>query len=59
LIVVNPLLQDVWDDREFFKWDDRMIQVVSREGLYKLKRLAGRQQDQLDIDKLGLGGDDK
>lgn len=54
LILVNENLQDVWDQREAFEWKNRQVQVVSPEGLIKMKRLAGRDQDLLDLKKLGF-----
>ena len=54
LILVNKNLQDVWDQREVFEWKNRKVQVVSPEGLIKMKRLAGRDQDLLDLKKLGF-----
>lgn len=57
LILVTPVLEEVWSDRETYEVGDQKIQVVSREGLGKMKRAAGRPQDLADLDQLGL--DDK
>ena len=57
LIQSRPAFEDVWTDRELFQWQDGQIQVVSANGLAKMKRLAGRDQDLLDIKQLGLGDD--
>ena len=54
LVVVNALLEDVWQDREVFEWKGRMVPVVSALGLCKMKRLASRDQDILDIKMLGF-----
>lgn len=54
LIVVTPILDDVWAGREAFEWQGRKIKVVSREGLAKMKRLAGRRIDLADLEQLGL-----
>jgi len=51
-------LQPVWDDRDVFEWQGRQVQIVSAEGLARMKRLAGRDQDLLDLKQLGLGSDD-
>jgi hypothetical protein len=59
LILVNKNLQDVWDEREAFEWKNRQVQVVSPEGLIKMKRLAGRDQDLLDLKKLGFIDDEE
>ena len=54
LLIVNPLLQDVWDGREVFDWKGRRVQIVSADGLAQMKRLAGRDQDLLDLNQLGF-----
>jgi hypothetical protein len=54
LLLLPKYLEDVWDDREFFEWKGKKIQVVSRYGLEKMKRLSGRDQDLLDLKKLGI-----
>ena len=38
---------------EVAPWKDREILVISRDGLIRMKRLAGRDQDRLDLKKLG------
>jgi hypothetical protein len=58
LVVVTPALEQVWSDRELFEWQDRRIKVVSAEGLATMKRLAGRDQDLLDLKMLGFERDD-
>lgn len=58
LILVTPGLQSVWDDRLLVEWEGRRVPVVSRRGLIKMKRLAGRPQDLADIEALErLDGD--
>ena len=60
LVIVTSVLQSVWDSREIFDWKGRHVQVVSSDGLAKMKRLAGRDQDLLDLKMLGfLDGEDK
>ena len=54
LLLVGPSIQSVWDSRGTAAFNGRQIPVVSREGLKKLKLLAGRKQDLLDIEQLGL-----
>jgi hypothetical protein len=49
LILVSPFLQDVWDTREQLLVEGRRLQVVSRAGLTKMKRVAGRPQDLADL----------
>lgn len=55
LLVVNAQLEDVWRDRGVVELDGRKLQVVSREGLARMKRIAGRDQDLLDLKKLEEG----
>jgi hypothetical protein len=52
LIVVNPELEDVWEDRVRVMWRERPLVVVSRAGLATMKRIAGRKQDLADLAKL-------
>ena len=54
LVVVTPVLEDVWASREIFEWQGLKIKVVSREGLAKMKRLAGRRIDLADLENLGF-----
>lgn len=54
LVVVTSPLESVWEDREVFEWQGRRIKVVSAAGLATMKRLAGRDQDILDLKMLGF-----
>lgn len=54
LIVVTPVLEDAWRDRQRVDWSGRELTVVSRRGLAKMKRLAGSPQDTADLAMLGL-----
>jgi hypothetical protein len=54
LLMVGPDLQSVWDSRGVSAFNGRQIPVVSREGVKTLKLIAGRKQDLLDIEQLGL-----
>ena len=54
LLLVNPVLQRVWEEREVYEWQGRQVQIVSAAGLARMKRLAGRDQDLLDLKKLGF-----
>ena len=53
-LLVSPIYESVWEDREVFSWQQLTLQIVSLDGLAKMKRLAGREQDKLDLRKLGL-----
>jgi len=55
LLQVSPVLEDVWRGRQRFQWQTRIIQVVSASGLAKMKQLAGRDQDLVDLKRLGRG----
>lgn len=52
LLIVNATLEDVWNDRQVFLWNGTHLHVVSAAGLAKMKRLAGRDQDLLDVKRL-------
>jgi hypothetical protein len=52
LILVTPILRDVWNSRELVEVDSKAIKIVSRAGLIKMKRIAGRLQDLADIEAL-------
>jgi hypothetical protein len=54
LLLVTPVLEEVWRGREEYEWEGRRVRVVSREGLARMKRLAGRHQDLADLENLGL-----
>lgn len=53
LLIVNDSLQEVWEDRQTFDWQGLSVHVVSKQGLITMKKMAGRDQDLLDIKKLG------
>ncbi|MDQ3181308.1 MAG: nucleotidyltransferase family protein [Acidobacteriota bacterium] len=52
LLLVTPQVEDVWESRETVDFLGNQLCVVSREGLLKMKRLAGRPQDLADIERL-------
>lgn len=54
LLLVTPVLEDVWKSREIFEWENRRVTVVSLAGLTKMKRMAGRHQDLADLENLGV-----
>jgi hypothetical protein len=57
LLLAGPALEDVFDSRVRVAWSGVTLQVVSLDGLIKMKRLAGRHQDLADIEKLGADAD--
>ncbi len=52
LLLVTPQVEDVWESRHNVKFEGRALSVVSRDGLIKLKTLAGRPQDIADIHRI-------
>ena len=54
-ILVTPVMQDVWNGRERVDWGSGQTWVVSRSGLIKMKTLAGRPIDKIDIERLENG----
>ncbi len=55
LLLVPPFLEDVWKSREKYRVGEHDYWIVSREGLIKMKRIAGRPQDLADLDRLEKG----
>lgn len=49
LLLVTPFLEDVWSGREKYRVGDGTWQVVSRSGLAKMKKIAGRPIDLADL----------
>ena len=58
LLIVNPLLQRAWEAREYYEWQGVKLQAVSPAGLYVMKKLAGRPQDIVDLQRLGMWPDE-
>ena len=58
LLLSKGILQDAWNDREAFEWEGRVVKTVSAQALARMKRIAGRDQDLLDVRRLE-GGDDE
>ena len=52
LIIVSPAIKDVWDTRETFTVNGILCPAVSRQGLIRMKTIAGRPQDLVDIERL-------
>lgn len=59
LMVVSKGLRPVWNDRELAVWRGKRLKIVSPEGLARMKRVAGRPKDLLDIEQLGLSENEK
>jgi hypothetical protein len=54
LIVLGTPMRSVWESRLVLDWKGRQLPVVSRDGLARMKRLAGRLQDLADLENLGI-----
>jgi hypothetical protein len=52
LLIVSDDKLDIWTDRELIHWKEGQTSVVSRDSLIKMKKIAGRPQDLVDIEKL-------
>lgn len=52
LLLVTPQVEDVWATKEKLIWENRDLSIVSRQGLIKMKKLAGRHKDLIDIDRI-------
>ena len=52
LMLVSPVFEKVWADREVIQLGSRSLRIVSKQGLLIMKEVAGRPQDIADIDAL-------
>ena len=52
LLLVTPQVKDVWETRERIDFLGKKLSIVSRDGLIRMKALAGRPQDLVDIERL-------
>ena len=51
-LLVTPQVEDVWATKEEYEWQGKDLWLVSREGLIKMKTLAGRDKDLIDLGRL-------
>lgn len=51
-LLVTSQVEDVWETREKLEWQGKTLWIVSPEGLIKMKELAGRAKDLIDIDRI-------
>jgi hypothetical protein len=56
LLLLPTFLADVWEDRVVFEFEGVPVTVVSRNGLIRMKRIAGRPQDLRDAEDLESAG---
>jgi hypothetical protein len=52
LLLVSPAFAEVWAGRRRARHESGSLWIVSREGLVRMKALAGRDQDLADIQRL-------
>lgn len=52
LLLVTPQVRDVWESKIEMTLDGKDYSIVSRKGLIKMKTLAGKPQDLVDIERL-------
>ena len=52
LLLVTPHVEDVWEMREKLIWQGKTLWIVSRDGLIKMKKLAGRAKDLIDVGRI-------
>lgn len=52
LLLVTPQVEDVWQSREKLDLQTQDLWIVSQKGLIKMKKLAGRAKDLIDIERL-------
>lgn len=52
LLLVTEYLEDVWADRQRVEWNRGEYKIVSREGMIKMKKMADRPKDRIDLDFL-------
>lgn len=51
-LLVTSKVEDVWETKEEYDWQGKDLWLVSREGLIKMKTLAGRNKDLIDLGRL-------
>lgn len=51
-LLVTPEVEDIWASRQTIDFQGNPMSIVSREGLIRMKELAGRDKDLIDIDRI-------
>ena len=51
-LLVTPEVEDVWDSRVTIDFQGNPMSIVSRDGLIRMKELAGRDKDLIDIKRI-------
>lgn len=52
LLLVTDQIKDVWRSRIELEWEFGVIPIISKEGLIRMKELAGRPKDIIDIETI-------
>ena len=52
LLLVTPKVEDVWETKEKLNLQTQDLWIVSQAGLVKMKQLAGRPKDLIDIERM-------
>ena len=52
LLIVTAFLEDVWAGRQRVEWNRGEYKIVSRMGMIKMKEMADRPKDRIDLDFL-------
>jgi hypothetical protein len=51
-LLVTSHVEEVWSTKQTIEWEGNPMSIVSREGLIRMKELAGRPKDLIDIERL-------
>ncbi len=51
-LLVTPQVEEAWQTRQKLIWENQELWIVSPEGLIKMKEIAGRAKDLIDIDRI-------
>ncbi|MBK7875101.1 MAG: hypothetical protein IPJ77_05010 [Planctomycetes bacterium] len=59
LVTIDAAHDATWQERERVRWRDRQLGLISRSGLLRMKRAAGRPQDLVDVQSLERGTEEQ
>lgn len=52
MILVTESIADIWNERIRVEWNQGQYSIVSREGMIRMKTIAGRPKDLIDLEYL-------
>ena len=52
MILMTEIFSDVWESRKRVTWNEGVYPVIAPKGMEKMKELAGRPKDLIDLDYL-------